>query len=340
MATEAKDKAPTISGMQRAAIIITSLGLESAASVFKGLSEEEMEELTTAITDLKSIPEEVRQQTLTEFLEQMRSGASSTEMVNLQSLLEKTVGKERAEMMMSKIQTARDGKVFEALNQLDPKQIVAMLQQERPQTLALILCHLNPKRGAEILSSFDAEFQAQVIICVGRMDRISPEIVAKVDAIVRKKLSGMQGRLRITGGPKTIAQMLNHIDRGTEKQIFESLTRKDEALMADVKRLMLLFEDLVALDDKAVQQVLREIDMNDLALALKGAPPDLKKLIQRNLSKRAAERLVEEAELMGPKPRTDVDAAQQRIVAVVRRLEDEGKISLGARGGGADELVA
>src|SRR5579872_1112899 len=153
MATEAKDKTLAISGMQRAAIIITSLGLESAASVFKGLSEDEMEELTTAITDLKNIPEEVRQQTLAEFLGQMRSGASSTELVNLQSLLEKTVGKERAEQMMSKIQTARDGKVFEALNQLDPKQIVAMLQQERPQTLALILCHLNPKRGAEILSS-------------------------------------------------------------------------------------------------------------------------------------------------------------------------------------------
>jgi flagellar motor switch protein FliG len=172
------------------------------------------------------------------------------------------------------------------------------------------------------------------------MDRISPEIVAKVDAIVRKKLSGMQGRLRITGGPKTIAQMLNHIDRSTEKQIFESLNRKDEALLQDVKRLMLLFEDLVALDDKAVQQVLREIDMNDLAMALKGAPAELKKLIQRNLSKRAAERLVEEAELMGPKPRSDVDAAQQRIVAVVRRLEEEGKISLGARAGGNDELVA
>jgi flagellar motor switch protein FliG len=335
-----KDNKTSITGMQRAAIIITSLGLESAATVFRGLSEEEMEELTAAITDLKSIPDEIRQQTLSEFLEQMRNGVAAAELVNLQSLLEKTVGKERAEVLMSKIQTARDGKVFEALNQLDPKQIVAMLQQERPQTLALILCHLNPKRGAEILSSFDPEFQAQVIVCVGRMDRISPEIVAKVDAIVRKKLSGMQGRLRITGGPKTIAQMLNHIDRSTEKQIFESLNRKDEALLQDVKRLMLLFEDLVALDDKAVQQVLREIDMNDLAMALKGAPAELKKLIQRNLSKRAAERLVEEAELMGPKPRSDVDAAQQRIVAVVRRLEEEGKISLGARAGGNDELVA
>jgi len=335
-----KDNKTGITGMQRAAIIITSLGLESAATVFRGLSEDEMEELTAAITDLKSIPDDIRQQTLSEFLEQMRSGVAAAELVNLQSLLEKTVGKERAEVLMSKIQTARDGKVFEALNQLDPKQIVAMLQQERPQTLALILCHLNPKRGAEILSSFDPEFQAQVIVCVGRMDRISPEIVAKVDAIVRKKLSGMQGRLRITGGLKTIAQMLNHIDRSTEKQIFESLNRKDEALLQDVKRLMLLFEDLVALDDKAVQQVLREIDMNDLAMALKGAPAELKKLIQRNLSKRAAERLVEEAELMGPKPRSDVDAAQQRIVAVVRRLEEEGKISLGSRGGGNDELVA
>ena len=326
--------------MQRAAIVITSLGLETAASVFKGLQEDEMEDLTTAISDLKNIPDEVRLEALKDFGEQMKSGAASSEMVSLQHLLEKSIGKEKAEFILSKIQTAKEGKLFEAFNILDPKQIVAMLQQERPQTVGLILCHLNPKRAAEILSAFDSDFQGQVIVCIGHMDRISPEIVVKIDAIVKRKLSGMQGKLRVTGGPKTIAQMLNHVDRSSEKRIFEVLNKKDEGLVGDIKRLMLLFEDLVSLDDKAVQQLLREIDMNDLALALKGAPPEMKVLIQRNLSKRAAERLIEESELMGPKPRPDVESAQQRIVAVVRRLEEEGKLTLGGRGGGTDELVA
>ena len=186
---------------------------------------------------------------------------------------------------------------------------------------------------------FDPAYQAQVVMCIGRMDRIAPEVVSKVDSVVRRKLSGVQGRLRMTGGPKVIAQVLNFVDRSTEKRIFEALKSKDSALVDDIKKLMLLFEDLVSLSDVAVQAVLREIDINDLALALKGAAKELKELIYRNLSKRAAERLQEEMELMGPKPRPDVDNAQQRIVAVVRRLEEEGKLQIGAHGS-EEELVA
>ena len=337
-----KEKSPLdeVPGARRAAVVVMSLGMEAAAAIFKGLSEDEMEELTAAIAETKPVSEDQRELILADFSVQMRSGVVGTELVNLQALLEKSVGKDKAEFILSKIQAAKDGKFFELLNTLDPKQISTTLQNERPQTLALILCHLNPKRAAEILSAFDPEYQAQVIICIGHMDRIAPEVVSKVDAVVRKKLSGVQGKLRATGGPKTIAQVMNFVDRGTEKRIFEALKNSDAPLVDEVKKLMLLFEDLVSLSDQAVQAILREIDVNDLALALKGAAQELKELIFRNLSKRAAERLQEEMELMGPKPRTDVDNAQQRIVAVVRRLEEEGKIQLSTRSGGGEELVA
>jgi flagellar motor switch protein FliG len=341
MATAPKAAPPKVemSGIKKAAIVITSLGLETATTIFKGLDDDEMEDLTAAISETSTVPQETRDLVLAEFKAQMSSGTSVEELVNLQSLLEKSVGKERAEFILSKIQIVKDGKLFDMLNTLDPKQIVATLQQERPQTLALVLCHLNPKRAAEILSLLDPEIQGQVIICIGHMDRISPEIISKVDAVIKKKLSGMQTRLRVTGGPKSIAQVLNFVDRGTEKRIFESLNAKDTELVDDVKRLMLLFEDLAELSDKAVQTILREVDMNDLGLALKGSNADLKKLVMGNMSKRAAERLQEEIEMMGPKPRPEVEAAQQRIVAVVRRLEEEGKLQLNTRGGG-DELVA
>lgn len=339
-AAAAKKDKLQMPAIQRAAIIITSIGLENAASIFKGLSEDEMEGLTTAISDIQSIAIEDRCTVLQEFADQMRNGAGGEEMVTLQLLLEKTVGKDKAEAILFRIQAAKDGRYFEFLNQMDPRQVASTLQSERPQTLALILCHLNPKRAAEILAALEADVQSQVVCCIGRMDRIAPEVVAKVDAVIRKKLSGVQSKLRTTGGPKTIAEVLNHVDRGTEKRIFEQLSSKDTALVDDVKRLMLLFEDVQHFSDKTIQTLLREVDTADLGLALKGGVPELKDVIFRNLSKRAAERLAEEIELMGPKPKSDVEAAQQRIVAVVRRLEEEGKITLGSRGGGGDEMVA
>lgn len=340
MAATAKKDKLIMPAIQRAAIIITSIGLENAASIFKGLTEDEMEELTTAISDIQSIAIEDRCTVLKEFAEEMRNGAGGEEMVTLQLLLEKTVGKDKADAILFRIQAAKDGRYFEFLNQMDPRQVASTLQSERPQTLALILCHLNPKRAAEILGALEADIQSQVVCCIGRMDRIAPEVVAKVDAVIRKKLSGVQSKLRTTGGPKTIAEVLNHVDRSTEKRIFEQLQTKDTALVDDVKRLMLLFEDVQHFSDKTIQTLLREVDTADLGLALKGGVPELKEVIFRNLSKRAAERLAEEIELMGPKPKADVEAAQQRIVAVVRRLEEEGKISLGSRGGGGDEMVA
>lgn len=342
MATAGKEATKELTRAQKAAVIVSALDLESASAIVKSLPELEMEELTRAISEVRTMSEDVKSKAITEFNTQMRAGGGGgTAMVELGALLEKSIGKQRAETIMTRIQETKvEGKFFEYLNDMDPQQVVVILRQERPQTLALIFCHIDPKRAAEILSVFDPDLQAQVIMRIGRTDRVSPEIVSKVEMVLRKKLSGVQsGKLRVTGGPKVIAQVLNHVDRGTEKRIFEGLQAKDANLLDDIKKLMLVFEDLASLPDSAAQFVLREVDMNDLVLALKGASVAMKELIFRNLSARAAERLKEEIELMGPKPKSEVEGAQQRVVAVVRRLEEEGKIQ-SARGGKGEELVA
>ena len=326
-----------LSGVKKAALIISSLGLDAASKIFKELSEDEMEELTTAMMEVNHIPPDSRMQILNDFAAQMKGEVEEFE---LQGLLEKCVGKGKALLLMSKVQGSKnEGKYFEFLNQLDPRQFVSSLQAERPQTLALILCHINPRRAAEILAAFPADFQAQVVARIANMDRIAPEIVRQVEANVRKKLSGMQGRLRIAGGYKAAAQVISNVDRSTEKKIFDALTQSDAKLAQEVKKLMLVFEDLIRLSDKAIQILLRDVVIADICLALKNAPAAMKDLIQRNLSKRAGERLAEELDMLGPKPRSEIEAAQQRIVGVVRRLEDEGKLNLG-RSEKEDELVA
>ncbi|MEI6231504.1 MAG: flagellar motor switch protein FliG [Planctomycetota bacterium] len=326
-----------LSNVKKAALIISSLGLDSATKIFKELSMAEMEDVSTAMMDINLIPVDSRMQVLNDFAAQMKGDVEDFE---LQGLLEKCVGRDKALLLMSKVKGSKnEGKYFEFLNQLDPRQFVSSLQAERPQTLALILCHINPRRAAEILAAFPADFQAHVVARIANMDRIAPEIVRQVEANVRKKLSGMPGRLRIAGGYKAAAQVISNVDRSTERKIFAALTQSDAKLAQEVKKLMLVFEDLIRLSDSAIQILLKDVDIADICLALKNAPTAMKEAIQRNLSKRAAERLAEELDMMGPKPRSEIEAAQQRIVSVARRLEDEGKLNLG-RSEKEDELVA
>jgi len=336
MATATKAPPTTLTGVQKAALIITSIGLDAAAAIFKALPDDEMEAVTEAIGEVQDVPAELRVQAIEEFAKQLK-GEAGSEAFELRTMLEKSVGRERAAHFMTKARPATN--YFDFLNIIDAQQIYCALRQERPQVLALILCHLDPKRAAEILGSFEPEFQTQVLVRIGRMNRVSPEMIEQIEQVLRKKLSAVQQKLREAGGPKIIAQVMNHINRDLEKQIFETLQSKDASLLDDVKKLMLVFDDLATLPQKGAQALLREVDMNDIGMALKGASPAMKDLIYKNLSTRAAERLKEEMELMGPKPKSEVEEAQQRIIAVVRRLEEEGKIQL-SRGGKEDELVA
>jgi flagellar motor switch protein FliG len=330
-----------LSGAQKAAIVIRSLDADGAGAILKALPEEEVEAITAAIDGIREIPEELRMRALQEFYDQMKRSSSGGD--SLTSVLEKSLGKEKSDLILSRIRTNRnEGKYFEYLLHLDIDQIAAVLRTERPQTLALIFSQLEPKRAAEILAKFDAELQSQVIVRIGHMERVAPEFIAKLHTTLRKRLGSAPAKMQALGGPKLIAQVLNNVDRDTEKRLIESLQNKDAGLFTDVKKMMLVFDDLSTLPDKSAQAILREVEMSDLTLALKGASQAMKDLIGRNLSSRAAERLKEEMELMGPKPRSEVQQAQERVIAVVRRLEEEGKIKLsrGGGGGGDDELVS
>jgi len=339
MAKAAKAPPSNLTGVQKVALIISSIGLDAASVIFKALPEDEMETVAEAIAEVQGISHELRMQTLQEFTAQLK-GDVGGEAFELRALLEKSIGSESAAHFLSKARTTMNGEsFFEFLNQIDPQQIYCALSQERPQIIALIFCHLEPKPAAEILALFEPDFQTQVLVRIGRMNRVSPDMIEKIENVLRKKLSAVQLELRETGGPKIVAQVLNHIDHGLEKQIFDGLQTKDASLLDEVKKLMFVFDDLATLTQKAAQALLREVDMNDISLALKGASPKMKDLIFGNLSSRATERLKEEMELMGPKLRSEVKDAQQRIIAVVRRLEEEGKIQL-SRDGKEEELVA
>jgi len=328
-----------LTGPQKAAIVICALDADKATALFKTLSEEDVEAITAAITSIDEIPEELRMQTLREFNIHVKREITSTD--GFTRVLETSLGKEKAQLILSRIRTNRnEGNYFEYLMHLDVDRIAATLRTERPQTLALIFSHLEPKRAAEILTKFDPEVQTQVIVRIGHMERVAPEVISKLSTNLRKKMGTTPAKLQTMGGPKLIAQVLNNVDKDTEKRLVDALQNKDAGLFNDVKKLMLVFDDLSTLPATAVQAILREVEMSDLTLALKGASPAMRELICKNLSNRAAERLKEEMELLGARPRTEVQQAQDRVIIVVRRLEEEGKIKLGRSGGSDDELVS
>jgi flagellar motor switch protein FliG len=328
-----------LTGAQKAAIVIGALDADKVTALFKTLSEEDVEAITAAITSIDEIPEEVRMATLQEFNIHVKREVSSGD--GFMRVLEKSLGKEKAALILSRIRTNRnEGNYFEYLLHMDLDQIAAALRTERPQTLALICSHLEPKRAAEILAKFDPEVQASVIMRIGHMERVSPEVIAKLSSSLRKKLGTAPAKMQTMGGPKLIAQVLNNVDKDTEKRLIESMQAKDAGLLNDVKKMMLVFDDLSTLPDTAVQAILREVEMADLTLALKGASQAMRDLISKNLSSRAAERLKEEMELLGAKPRSEVQQAQDRVITVVRRLEEEGKVKLSRGGGSDDELVS
>ena len=332
-----QDELP-LTGAQRAAIIITSLGAEGAAAIFHTLPDEDVAAIATAGDTLDKIPAEVRQKALNEFHAKLRGDSPAA--LDLRVLLEQSMGPEKAALVLAKAHAAKfGGGCFQFLNTLDARQCFDILKDERQQTLALVLCHLDSARAADVLGRFESEVQTQIIARIGRLQPVSSDVLGRIAAALQGRVSAQRGAVQASGGAKRVAEVLAHLDRTMEKTLLETLQNKDGPLADDVKRLMMDFDDLVALSQKSIQIVLREIDNADLCLALKGASVEMRKLVFSNLSTRAAERLQEEMELQGPKPRKEVEEARQRVLAVVRRLEEEGKIQL-VRASEEGELVA
>ncbi len=330
-----------LSNQQKAAILFITLGPEYSAKVFKHMSDEEIEKITLEIASQKQVTPEQKNLVIAEFYQMAmaKNYLSNGGLEYAQDVLEKALGAEKAANIINRLTTSLQVRPFDFLRKTDPSQLLNFIQNEHPQTIALIMAYLDPEQAAMILASLSQERQAEVARRIAMMDRTSPEVLREVERVLERKLSSLVTQdFTTAGGIKAIVEVLNRVDRTTEKTIIETLEVDNPELTEEIKRLMFVFEDIVMLDDRSLQMVLREVDNKDLSLALKATPKEVANKVFKNMSTRAAEMLKEEIEFMGPVKIRDVEEAQQKIVNVIRNLEDKGEIVV-ARGGKGDEMI-
>lgn len=329
-----------LSGLQKASILLITLGPEKAAQIYKHLNEEEIEQLTLEIANTRSVSQDKKNAVLDEFynicLGQQYISEGGVQYAK--ELLEMALGTDQASAIINKLTATLQVRPFEFARKTDASQINNFIQDEHPQTIALILAYLPPSQAASVLSELAPEKQADVAKRIAQMDRTSPDIIHEVEKNLERKFASMINQdYTIAGGVDSIVDILNAVDRGTERNIMETLEIEDPDLTDEIKRKMFVFEDIITLDDRSIQRVLREIDNNDLALALKNANAEVQKVVFRNVSQRLASMLKEDMDYMGPVRVKDVENAQLKIVNTIRRLEDIGEIII-SRGGG-DEII-
>ena len=329
-----------ISGTQKAAVLLITLGPERSASIFKHLKEEEIEELTLEIANTRSVTPQLKETILDEFYEVCLAQQYIAEggIGYAKELLEKALGSDKALDVIGKLTASLQVKPFEFVRKTEASQLFNFIQDEHPQTIALILAYLNPAQAASIVSALPPDRQADVAKRVAMMDRTSPEVIKEVEKVLESKLSSLVNQdYTIIGGVDAVVEILNTVDRSTEKHIMETLEIDEPELADEIRKKMFVFEDILLLDDRAIQRVLRDVDNGDLALALKSANEQVQNAVFNNLSKRLAVMIKEDMDFMGPVRMKDVEEAQQKIVNTIRRLEDSAEIVI-SRGGG-DEIV-
>lgn len=329
-----------LTGVQKAAVLLIALGPEKSAEIFKHLKEDEIEELTLEIANTRSISPQVKEDVLNEFYQVCLAQQYIAEggISYAKELLDKALGGEKAQEVISKLTASLQVRPFEFVRKTDPSQVLNFIQDEHPQTIAMILSYLTPTQAAMIMSALTPDVQADVAKRIATMDRTSPDVIKEVERVLERKLSSLINQdYTIVGGVDAIVGILNTVDRGTEKHIMESLEIEEPELADEIRKKMFVFEDILLLDDRAIQRVLRDVDNNDLAVALKGANEEVQNVIFKNLSKRLAAMIREDMEFMGPVRMKDVEEAQQKIVGIIRKLEDSAEIVI-SRGGG-DEII-
>ena len=327
------------SGKEKAAILLISLGPENSAEIFKHLSEEEIEELTLEIANMRMVSSDEKNQVIEDFyqLALAQEYISEGGINYAKEVLERALGPDRAVDIISRLTSSLHVRPFEFIRKADPNQLLNYIQNEHPQTIALILSYLNPNQAAQILANLPPEKQGEVTRRIAVMDRTSPDVVKEIEKVLESKFSSMLSQdFTTTGGIESVVDILNSVDRGTEKFIMEELDIRDAELSEEIRRRMFVFEDIVSLDNRSVQRVIREIDNSQWAVALKSASEEVKEVIFSNMSKRLVEMIKEDIEFMGPVRIRDIEEAQQNIVNVIRKLEEEGEI-ITPRGG--DEVI-
>lgn len=334
-------QARPLTGVQKAAILLISLGPDISAQVMKNLTEEEVEQLSLEISSTQKVDTDVKE----EIIEQFHQIAVAQEYISqggvgyAKMVLEKAFGEEEAVDIINRLTSSLQVKPFDFARKADPNQILNFIQNEHPQTVALVLSYLDSEQAGQILSELEEEVQADIARRIATMDSTPPDIVSDIERILEQKISSsLVEDYTQTGGIQAVVEVLNQVDRSTERTILETLEIQDPELSEEIKKRMFIFDDIVILDNRAIQRLIREVDNEDLMLSLRAAGDEVKDLIFSNMSQRMEETFKEEMEFMGPVRLRDVEEAQSRIVATIRRLDEIGEIVI-ARGGGDDIIV-
>ncbi len=328
-------------GVQKASILMIALGPERSSKLFAFLKEEEIESLTLEIANTKSVDQTTKDAVIDEFYELCLAQQYIAEggINYAKELLEKALGNEKAIDVIGRLTASLQVRPFEFVRKTDPTQLLNFIQDEHPQTIALILSYLSPQQSAQIIGALPPDKQADVAKRIAMMDRTSPDVIQEVEKVLEKKLASLVNQdYTIAGGVDAVVEILNTVDRATEKHILETLEIEEPELADEIRKKMFVFEDILLLDDRSIQRVLREVDNSELAIALKGSNEQVQETIFNNLSKRLVVMIKEDMEFMGPVRMKDVEESQQKIVNIIRKLEDTGEIVI-SRGGGDDIVV-
>jgi flagellar motor switch protein FliG len=327
-------------GLKKSAILLMALGPSVSAKILRNFNEADIERISLEIANTAKVEVNTIEEVLEEFLllSQAQRYMLDGGLDYARNLLEQTLGNQKANEIIKKLKEASQIKPFMFVRKADPKQLTNLIGQEHPQTIALILAYLDPLQASQVLGSLPDEQQPEIARRIALMDRTSPEVLKEVEGVLQERLSSVvQQDFAAAGGIQSLVDILNNVDRGTEKLILEELEKDDPKLVDEIRKLMFIFEDVTALDNASIQRIIREVDQKDLALALKGSSEEVKERIFRNVSKRAAEMLKEDVDFMGPVRLREVEEAQQRIVSVVRKLDETGEIIISR--GGEDAII-
>ncbi len=328
-----------LTAMQKAAVLMISVGAEASAAIYKSLQEDEIEEITRELVSLRNVDSDTVHDVIDEFYQMMKAqdfvavgGLSYAEEV-----LKRSLGDDKAVEILRRIERMMKVKGFNVLKNVDANQLLAFIQKEHPQTIAFVLTQLSPTQGAAILGDLPPELQADVMLRYANMERVAPETIASVEAVLESRIDFSQSASKL-GGVKAAAEIMNMIGQSAERSILAKINEQAPELATAIKNLMFVFEDMVNLDDRSIQRVLKDVDNKELALAMKHVSPDVKKRVFANLSQRAAQMIQEEIDYMGPVRLKDVEDAQQRIVDAIRNLEEAGQVVI-VGGSKAEEMV-
>lgn len=330
-----------ISQMQKAAIVITSIGAENAASVYKRLSDDDVEKLTFEVSSLPYMDIGQVDAVLNEFYELCLTQKVITEggIDYARSVLEKAYGAEMAQKLMEKVSKSMQSKAFEFVRKSDYKNLLAIIQNEHPQTIALVLSYVNSEQASAVLQELPKEKRVEVVERIAKMESASPETIKAIESTLERKFAAVVSMdLTEVGGINYVADVLNKVDRGTEKYIFDELSARDPALVEEIKKKMFVFEDILTLDSMSIQRFIRDVETKDLAIAIKGSNAEVAATLYANMPQRMQESIQQEIEYLHNVRMRDVDEAQQRIVGIIRHLEEEGELVIGKSG--EDEIIA